>query len=158
MRLVFSPELAAIAATDAVVAAAAAGKNLPSARKRGGAGCAVSQLYAVHPVVNLYGWLQQQLLSGCKPTWNVLHTPTAAAAEGHSGTAGQALNWLSTAPGPRLAVAASKSKDAHQHSVGQGNTWPRREWEGDFTLYTEAELQQQQQQQQQDSSSNSSKI
>ncbi|CDJ50379.1 hypothetical protein, conserved [Eimeria brunetti] len=115
----------------------------------------VYEMYAVHPVANLYGWLQQQLLlPGKKPAWNLLHSAAGAAAEGRSAAAGRPLNKLSSGSGPLHAAAAAQTSEAQQHSTG-GGPWPRREWEGDFTLYTEAELQQQQQQQQQQESSSS---
>ncbi|CDJ28634.1 uncharacterized protein EMH_0001940 [Eimeria mitis] len=112
----------------------------------------VHELYAVHPVANLYEWLQQQLLlPGGKPAWSLQQTPAAAAAEGRNAVAGIHLNKLSSYPGPQHSAAAAQTNEAQQQSSGRGGPWPRRDWEGDFTLYTEAELQQQPQQQ--DSSS-----
>ncbi|KAL8442156.1 hypothetical protein Emed_007412 [Eimeria media] len=121
---------------------------------------AISELYTLHPVACLYRRLQQLLLQqpAGKSAWGV-HTPQAAAAAaggkkpGHRGgdDSSKSSSTSNLFKGLGGLETESELKRQRQRGTGEETLGGRRShWEGDFTLYTEAELQQQQQQQQQD--------
>lgn len=112
----------------------------------------LAQLYALHPVSCLYRGLQQQLLlSRRKSAWG-FQNPAAGAVAAHS--RGPAANRHSrkVSSEPLYGVSAVVSKADGEKQTGQSieglAPWQRGGLEGDFTLYTDAELQQEQQQEQ----------
>ncbi|CDJ64911.1 hypothetical protein, conserved [Eimeria necatrix] len=112
----------------------------------------VHELYALHPVSCLYRGLQQQLLLWKRKSAWGFQNPAAAAVAAHS--RGPAANRHSkkVSSEPLYGVSAVVSKADGDKQTGQSTEglapWQRGGLEGDFTLYTDAELQQQQQQQQ----------